>query len=98
MKMRRQEELAFQMHEADFLVSHSFCMPSVFSVSILSVRGWIFTERLPTVVAPYEHRTLRLADIFTLIGFALSADFFGSVGGGMIGGCCCGKPCGDCCE
>jgi transposase len=30
----------------------------------------IFTERLPSVVAPYAHRTTRLADVFTLIGFA----------------------------
>src|SRR5581483_4235473 len=31
----------------------------------------IFTERLPTIVAPYSRRTLRLAEVFTLIGFAL---------------------------
>jgi transposase len=31
----------------------------------------IFTERLPNVVAPYAHRTLRLTEVFTLIGFAL---------------------------
>jgi len=31
----------------------------------------IFTERLPTVVAPYARRTTRLMDVFTLIGFAL---------------------------
>ena len=29
-----------------------------------------FAERLPTVVAPYARRTLRLHDLFTLIGFA----------------------------
>jgi transposase len=34
----------------------------------------IFTERLPNVVAPYAHRTLRLAEIFTLIGFALGGE------------------------
>jgi len=34
----------------------------------------IFTERLPDVVAPYAHRTLRLAEIFTLIGFALGGE------------------------
>jgi transposase len=31
----------------------------------------IFTERLPDVVAPYSRRTTRLADLLTLIGFAL---------------------------
>jgi transposase len=30
----------------------------------------IFTERLPSVVAPYARRTTRLTDVFTLIGFA----------------------------
>ena len=30
----------------------------------------IFTERLPSVVAPYARRTIRLTDLFTLIGFA----------------------------
>jgi len=30
----------------------------------------IFTERLPTVVAPYARRTTRLDDVLTLIGFA----------------------------
>ncbi|HWZ18662.1 MAG TPA: ISL3 family transposase [Ktedonobacteraceae bacterium] len=34
----------------------------------------IFTERLPTVVAPYARRTTRLTDIFTLIGFALGGE------------------------
>ena len=34
----------------------------------------IFTERLPTVVAPYARRTIRLADVFTLIGFALGGE------------------------
>jgi Transposase and inactivated derivatives len=34
----------------------------------------IFTERLPTVVAPYARRTLRLTDVFTLIGFALGGE------------------------
>lgn len=29
----------------------------------------IFTERLPSVVAPYARRTTRLTDVFTLIGF-----------------------------
>lgn len=34
----------------------------------------IFTERLPTVVAPYARRTTRLGDLFTLIGFALGGE------------------------
>jgi transposase len=34
----------------------------------------IFTERLPTVVAPYARRTTRLTDLFTLIGFALGGE------------------------
>jgi transposase len=34
----------------------------------------IFTERLPNVVAPYARRTLRLTDLFTLIGFALGGE------------------------
>src|SRR5258708_3428892 len=35
---------------------------------------WIFTERLPTVVAPSARRTTRLSDVFTLIGFALGGE------------------------
>ena len=34
----------------------------------------IFTERLPTVVAPYARRTTRLTDVFILIGFALGGE------------------------
>jgi len=34
----------------------------------------IFTERVPTVVAPYARRTLRLTDVLTLIGFALGGE------------------------
>jgi transposase len=34
----------------------------------------IFTERVPSVVAPYTRRTVRLQDFFTLIGFALSGE------------------------
>jgi hypothetical protein len=34
----------------------------------------IFTERLPGVVAPYARRTMRLADLLTLIGFALGGE------------------------
>src|SRR6266516_2008205 len=38
----------------------------------------IFTERLPTVVAPYARRTTRLTDVFTLIGFALGGEVVAS--------------------
>ncbi len=34
----------------------------------------IFTERLPSVVEPYTRRTMRLTDVFTLIGFALGGE------------------------
>jgi hypothetical protein len=34
----------------------------------------IFTERLPGVVAPYARRTTRLADLLTLIGFAMGGE------------------------
>ena len=34
----------------------------------------IFTERLPNVVTPYARRTMRLTDVFTLIGFALGGE------------------------
>ena len=34
----------------------------------------IFTERMPTVVAPYARRTTRLTDVFILIGFALGGE------------------------
>lgn len=34
----------------------------------------IFTERLPTVAAPYARRTTRLTDMLTLIGFALGGE------------------------
>ncbi len=34
----------------------------------------IFTERLPSVVAPYARRTTRLTELFTLIGFALGGE------------------------
>src|SRR5258706_15177854 len=34
----------------------------------------IFTERWPSVVAPYARRTTRLMDLFTLIGFALGGE------------------------
>lgn len=34
----------------------------------------IFTERLPSVVAPYARCSVRLTDLFTLIGFALGGE------------------------
>ena len=34
----------------------------------------IFAERLPGVVAPYAHTTLRLAEVLTLIAFALGGE------------------------
>jgi transposase len=34
----------------------------------------IFTERLPSVVAPYARHTLRLADLLTLVGFAFGGE------------------------
>lgn len=40
----------------------------------LSCQRQIFTERLPSVVAPYARRTTRLADVFTLIAFALGGE------------------------
>jgi len=37
-------------------------------------RRQIFTERVPSVVAPYARRTTRLTDLLTLIGFALGGE------------------------
>ena len=37
-------------------------------------RRQIFTERLPSIVAPYARRTTRLTDVFTLVGFALGGE------------------------
>ena len=45
-----------------------------FFCSNLECARQIFTERLPTVVAPYARRTTRLTDVFTLIGFALGGE------------------------
>jgi len=42
----------------------------------------IFTERLPTAVAPSARRTTRLTDVFTLIGFALG----GAEGARLVAG------------
>lgn len=35
------------------------------------MRGRIFCERLPELVAPYGRKTLRLNDVLLIIGFAL---------------------------
>jgi len=43
----------------------------------------IFTERLPNVVAPYARRTMRLTDVFTLIGFALGGEAGKRLAAGM---------------
>jgi transposase len=37
-------------------------------------KGRIFTERFPSVVAPYARRTTRLTNLLTLIGFALGGE------------------------
>jgi hypothetical protein len=34
----------------------------------------LFTERVPSVVAPYARRTTRLTEVLTLIGFADRAE------------------------
>jgi transposase len=43
----------------------------------------IFTERLPTVVAPYARRTMRLTEVLTLIGFALGGEAGKRLAAGM---------------
>jgi transposase len=43
----------------------------------------IFTERLPSVVAPYARRTMRLTEVFTLIGFALGGEAGKRLASGM---------------
>ena len=45
-----------------------------FFCSNLECARQIFTERLPTVVAPYARRTTRLREVLTLIGFALGGE------------------------
>jgi hypothetical protein len=42
----------------------------------------IFTERLPTVVAPYARRTMRLTEVFTLIGFCAGGRGWKALGDG----------------
>ena len=46
-------------------------------------RRQIFTERVPSVVAPYARRTTRLSDVFTLIGFALGGEAGKRLAAGM---------------
>jgi transposase len=48
-----------------------------FFCSNLECARRIFTERLPSAVAPYARRTRRLTDVLTLIGFA--EDFSGGL-------------------
>lgn len=43
----------------------------------------IFTERLPSIVAPYARRTTRLTDVFLLIGFALGGEAGRRLAAGM---------------
>ncbi|MBO0794619.1 MAG: ISL3 family transposase [Ktedonobacteraceae bacterium] len=43
----------------------------------------IFTEHLPSVVAPYARRTTRLTDIFVLLGFALGGEAGKRLAAGM---------------
>ncbi|HEV2659931.1 MAG TPA: ISL3 family transposase [Ktedonobacteraceae bacterium] len=54
--------MRLELHVRRFFCQHSDCQRQ------------IFTERLPSVVAPYARRTLRLQDLFTLIGFALGGE------------------------
>jgi hypothetical protein len=51
-----------QLHVRRFFCSNTQC------------ERQIFTERLPSVVAPYARRTRRLTDVFTLMGFALGGE------------------------
>jgi transposase len=60
-----------ELHVRRFFCSNSECSRQ------------IFTERLPTVVAPYARRTTRLTDIFTLIGFALGGEAGKRLAAGM---------------
>src|SRR5262249_30814156 len=50
-----------------------------FFCSTISCPRRVFTERLPSVVAPYARRTLRLEDWFVVVGFAA-----GGVGGARV--------------
>lgn len=49
----------------------------------LACERQIFTERLPSVVVPYARRTLRLADVLTLIAFALGGEAGSRLAEGM---------------
>ena len=60
-----------QLHVRRFFCSHSECARQ------------IFTERLPSVVAPYARRTTRLTEVFTLIGFALGGEAGKRLASGM---------------
>src|SRR5690348_4585950 len=54
-----------------------------FFCSTLECARQIFTERLPTVVAPYARRTTRLREVLTLIGFALAGEAGKRLAAGM---------------
>ncbi|HEY6408446.1 MAG TPA: transposase family protein, partial [Ktedonobacteraceae bacterium] len=60
-----------QLHVRRFFCSHSECARQ------------IFTERLPSVVAPYARCTTRLTELFTLIGFALGGEAGKRLASGM---------------
>jgi transposase len=60
-----------QLHVRRFFCSNSECARQ------------IFTERLPSVVAPYARRTTRLTEVLTLIGFALGGEAGKRLASGM---------------
>jgi transposase len=51
-----------ELHVRRFICSNPACQQK------------IFVERLPSVVAPYARRTVRLADLLTAVGFALGGE------------------------
>lgn len=60
-----------QLHVRRFFCSNSECARQ------------IFTERLPSVAAPYARRTTRLTEVLTLIGFALGGEAGKRLASGM---------------
>jgi transposase len=60
-----------QLHVRRFSCSNSECARQ------------IFTERLPSVAAPYARRTTRLSEVLTLIGFALGGEAGKRLASGM---------------
>jgi hypothetical protein len=51
-----------ELHVRRFICSNPACQQK------------IFVERLPSVVAPYARRAVRLADLLTAVGFALGGE------------------------